>query len=108
MTETQFIDPAKASSALGKTIARLLQASGLEIELDSFFAIDGIGKTLQSLQTQLNELKDRLSDIEDGAINLDAIDSRLSTLEGDFSNLYDSIPLADRPDLDRCVDLSFS
>jgi len=130
MTQTQFIDPAKASSALGQAIARLLQASGLEIDIDAFGEIDEIAKELKSLQSQLiecdrawdsdvEELKDRFSGIEDVPDELSylertvnnletSIDSRLSALEGDFSNLYDSIPLADRPDLDRCVDLSFS
>ena len=78
--QKESIDPAKASSALGEAILLLLEATGVELEFGAFLAIDGIGKTLQSLQTQLNELKDRLSDIEDGAINLDAIDSRLGTL----------------------------
>jgi hypothetical protein len=129
MTETQFIDPAKASSALGRTVARLLQVSGLEVGIDEFGEIDEIATTLKSLQAQLieldrawdsdvAELKDRFSGIEDvpdELTNLEltvnkletSIDSRLSKLAkqvdglaGDFSNLYDSIPIADRPALD--------
>jgi hypothetical protein len=120
-TETQFIDPAKASSALGQAIARLLQASGLEIDIDAFGEIDEIAGTLKSLQAQLieldraqesdkEEMSDRIEQIEDapGQNEVDEINSRLSDLEANFTALYDSIPIADRPDLDRCVDLSFS
>ena len=112
MTETQFIDPAKASSALGEAIARLLQASGLEIDIDAFGEIDEIAATLKPLQSQLidadwardsgvEELKDQLSDLSEISADVDylgrtlnkletSIYSRLSALEDRLSQLEDA------------------
>ena len=103
--QKESIDPAKASSALGEAILLLQEATGVELEFGAFLAIDGIAKTLQSLQAQLIRLQATRLDMAD---DIGAINSRLSTLEENFSNLYDSIPIADRPDLDSVVDTSFS
>jgi chromosome segregation ATPase len=112
-TEETLITPSpgKAISPLGKILAYLLRETGLQIDIDEFGEIDEIAKTLKSLQSQIIEVDRHLDSVDskaeeaesmaaDGDAALKNLEGRVDQLSKDFSNLYDSIPIADRPALD--------